>query len=851
MRVGHKIFLVGGLPIAIAALIALAGWLLLDQAGKARDGAVLAGAIYRTLTLSTTVRDEFVAARPAERTDHAERFARLTAESAGSLDDLRRYARTPDQAARIEAARDALRDSIEQMQALVRITRENDGLIADMAARADALVSLADQARDRQRAANTDLVVSLTDKAATLRQVRDVVGAVNELRSLVAQAEIEAARGAGTAAGGGAGGVPSTMVQSTMVQSTMVQVRNAARDLATALKGDRREREAEELLILTAAYEAWRGSEEPRPLAAGGMVTEHAPLPSPVNVLDEWCERILKIDGSAQRALHDEVTQLLAYAVQANETEQATQNIALETLKLGQRTAEALRRRDVPAAAAMLEDGRRLSETAAALPISPLIQGEMIDAIDGWRERLGTTVEGLRRQNEGIAAMDGLAAVIGETARSLNEVFIDDADRLGTFLLRLLLVGAGAGLVVGSTVGLAAAHSITGPLRQLQRGMLALAADPSRRVLGSKDFGGKDARGRDVRGGDLGGDDVGEAVGRRRDELGDMARATAMFVEEIGRRERALRRAKEEADRTLAELRQTQSDLIQAEKLASLGQLVAGVAHEINTPLGIALTTATLVRDEARDFGELAKTGQLSRSRLSHFVERMQEGSHLLTANLARAADLVHSFKQVAVDRVSDEHRRFSLREWLGELLRSLGPLLRRGGHRLELEGPEVRDGIDGGEFEVDTHPGALAQVITNLVKNAVVHAFADGQPGRIVVAVSQVAAPPGSLSQGAPPQEDAWVRLEVRDDGRGIAAADRERIFDPFFTTARHRGSSGLGMHIVYNLVTGQLQGRIAVESREGSGTVVRVEFPARLAKSDPGPAPARAGAETRVAAQ
>ncbi|GJD60668.1 sensor histidine kinase [Methylobacterium frigidaeris] len=799
MRVGHKIFLVGGLPIAIAALIALAGWLLLAQAGKARDGAVLAGAIYRTLTLSTTVRDEFVAARPAERTDHAERFARLTAESAGSLDDLRRFARTPDQAARIEAARDALKDSIEQMQALVRITRENDGLIAEMASRADALVSLADQARDRQRAANTDLVVSLTDKAATLRQVRDVVGAVNELRALVSQAEIEAARGAGPVRSGGAGGAPPSMVQ----------VRNAARDLAAALKGDRREGEAEELLILAAAYEAWRGAEEPRPLAAGGAVPDHAPLPSPVNVLDEWCERILKIDGSAQRALHDEVTQLLSYAVQANETEQATQNIALETLKLGQRTAEALRRRDVPAAAAMLEDGRRLSETAAALPISPLIQGEMIEAIDGWRERLGTTVEGLRRQNEGIAAMDGLAAVIGETARSLNEVFIDDADRLGTFLLRLLLVGAGAGLVVGSTVGLAAAHSITGPLRQLQRSMLALAADPGRR-------------------------DVGAAFGRRRDELGDMARATAMFVEEIGRRERALRRAKEEADRTLAELRQTQSDLIQAEKLASLGQLVAGVAHEINTPLGIALTTATLVRDEARDFGEVAKTGQLSRSRLSHFVERMHEGSHLLTANLARAADLVHSFKQVAVDRVSDEHRRFALREWLGELLRSLGPLLRRGGHRLELE---ARDGFEGEEFEVDTHPGALAQVITNLVKNAVVHAFAEGVPGRIVVAVSRVGVPP----------ESSWVRLEVRDDGRGIAATDRERIFDPFFTTARHRGSSGLGMHIVYNLVTGQLQGRISVESREGSGTVVRVEFPARLARA----ASARAAVESRVAAQ
>ncbi|SEO84025.1 His Kinase A (phospho-acceptor) domain-containing protein [Methylobacterium sp. ap11] len=797
MRVGHKIFLVGGLPITIAALIALAGWLLLAQAGTARDGAVLAGAIYRTLTLSMTVRDEFLAARPVERTDHAERFARLTAESAGSLDDLRRYARTPDQAARIEAARAALKDSIDQMQALVRITRENDGLIAEMAARADALVGLADQARDRQRAANADLVASLTDKAATLRQVRDVLGAVNALRALVAQAEIEALRG-------GSAGLPA-------VRAAMVQVRNAARDLALALKDDRRPAEAEELLILTAAYEAWRETEEPRFVVLGGPAPERASppspafLPSPVNVLDEWCERILKIDGSAQRSLHDEVTQLLAYAVRANETEQATQNIALATLKLGQRTAEALRRRDIPAAAAMLEDGRRLSETAAALPISPLIQGEMIEAIDGWRERLGTTVEGLRRQNEGLAAMDGLAAVIGETARSLNQVFIDDADRLGAFLVRVLVIGAGAGLVLGSTVGLAAAASITGPLRQLQRSMLSLAADPGGRVLGSGVLAG----------GVLAGGVLAGEVERRRDELGDMARATAMFVYEIGRRERALRRAKEEADRTLAELRQTQSDLIQAEKLASLGQLVAGVAHEINTPLGIALTTATLVGDEARDFGALAAAGQLSRSRLTRFVDRMREGSHLLTANLTRAADLVQSFKQVAVDRVSDEHRRFLLRAWLAELLRSLGPLLRRGGHGLDLE-----IDLDEGEIEVDTYPGALAQVITNLVKNAVVHAFPADAPGRIVVALSR---------DGT--RDEPWLRLEVRDDGGGIAAADRERIFDPFFTTARHRGSSGLGLHIVYNLVTAQLQGRIAVESEPGRGTVVRVEFPARLA--------------------
>ncbi|MEH3143838.1 MAG: HAMP domain-containing sensor histidine kinase [Methylobacterium frigidaeris] len=762
MRVGQRILLVGGLPIAIAALIALAGWLLLAEAERARAGAVLAGTIYRTLTVATTVRDEYLGARPEERADHAERFARLTTDAAGRLADLRHFARTADQLARIAAAQRALSESVDRMQGLVRITRENDGLIAEMADRAAALVALADQARDRQRAANTDLVASLTEKARRLRQVRDVVAAVNDLRAAVAEAEIGASR---EATGGGAG-VP--------LAANLVRVRNAARTVAAALRDDGRRDEAEEVLILAAAYEGSRAGAEPGILAAAGAP---ATLPAPVNVLGEWSERILKLDGTAQRSLHDEVAQLLAYAVQANETEQATQNIALATLKLAQRTADALSRRDPAAARAMLEEGEALSGTAAALPISPLIQGEMIDAIDGWRERLETTIGRLRRQNADIVEMDRLAATIGETARGLNELFITDADRYGESIRRLLLIGATAGLVLGSAAALAVARSITGPLRGLQRDMLALAADPSRQHLGAVE---------------------------RRDELGDMARATRVFVDEIGRRERALRRAKEEADRTLAELRQTQADLIQAEKLASLGQLVAGVAHEINTPLGIALTTATLVRDEARDFRPLAAGNQLSRSRLLAYVDRVQEGAHLLAANLSRAADLVHSFKQVAVDRVSDERRRIPMREWLDELLRSLGPLLRQGGHRLDLVAPET--------FEADTYPGALAQVITNLVKNAVVHAFAEGRPGRIAVALSR---------------EGAWVRLEVRDDGRGIAPADRERIFDPFFTTARHRGSSGLGMHIVYNLVTGRLQGRIAVESREGEGTTIRVEFP------------------------
>jgi signal transduction histidine kinase len=421
----------------------------------------------------------------------------------------------------------------------------------------------------------------------------------------------------------------------------------------------------------------------------------------------------------------------------------------------------------------------------------------MIEAIDGWRARLATTVDGLTRQNAMIAEMDGLAAGLSEAARALNDDAVEEADRFGTFLGQLLLAGAAAGLLLGALVALAVARSILVPLRQLQGDMIALAADPKAEGLSGT---------------------------QRTDELGDIARATNFFVTEIGRRERALRRAKDQADHALHDLHQAQDDLIRAEKLASLGQLVAGVAHEINTPLGIALTTATLVRDETRAFQGLVAAGTLSRSRLTHFVDRVGEGTQLLCANLTRAADLVHGFKQVAVDRASDERRRFDLDVWLGELLASLQPMLRKGGHRIERDAPS---GI-----VVDTYPGVLAQVVTNLVANAVVHGFAGGErPGTITVRVSGT----GPL-----------VRLEVSDDGSGIAPEHLGRIFDPFFTTARSHGSTGLGMHIVHNLVTARLQGRIAVESEPGRGTLVRLEFPRAPGDAErPGAARRPAGAQ------
>jgi signal transduction histidine kinase len=291
----------------------------------------------------------------------------------------------------------------------------------------------------------------------------------------------------------------------------------------------------------------------------------------------------------------------------------------------------------------------------------------------------------------------------------------------------------------------------------------------------------------------------------RRDELGDMARATNVFITEIGRREMALRQSKDRADAALAELQKTQTDLIQAEKLASLGNLVAGVAHEINTPLGIALTTSTLIGDEAKRFGEAASSGRLQRSVLERFVTRMREGTQLLFTNLTRAADLVHSFKQVAADQASGERRKFEMDVWLQDLLTSLSPVLRKTKHQVTIECPP--------DLTVDTYPGALGQVLTNLLTNAVAHAYDEGQAGKLSIRVTE-------------PRPD-MVRIVFSDDGRGIPPENIGKVFDPFFTTGRSAGSTGLGLHIVYNLVTSRLQGRIDLYSKLGRGTRFTIEIP------------------------
>ncbi|MEH3147724.1 MAG: HAMP domain-containing sensor histidine kinase [Methylobacterium frigidaeris] len=271
---------------------------------------------------------------------------------------------------------------------------------------------------------------------------------------------------------------------------------------------------------------------------------------------------------------------------------------------------------------------------------------------------------------------------------------------------------------------------------------------------------------------------------------------------------RDLKVEKERSEATLSELRATQAHLVQAEKLAALGQLVAGVAHEINTPIGLALTTSTAFDHHLAQLRRSVASGRISRSQLTQCVDQLGEGTRLIFSNLTRAADLVHNFKQVAVDQAAEERRTFDVHEWLVELMSTLGPLLRRKGHQVRLA---CAAGI-----VLDSYPGALAQVVSNLALNAVVHAFPEGRTGTLAIDVVRL--------------DDSRIRMVFRDDGRGIPKQNLGRIFDPFFTTRRDKGSTGLGLHIVYNLVTSTLRGRIELESDENTGTGVTIDLPAAL---------------------
>lgn len=270
----------------------------------------------------------------------------------------------------------------------------------------------------------------------------------------------------------------------------------------------------------------------------------------------------------------------------------------------------------------------------------------------------------------------------------------------------------------------------------------------------------------------------------------------SQLEQRVDKRTLELRIVNETLQGTLDRLQQTQHYLVQSEKLAALGSLVAGVAHELNTPIGNGLTVATSMCDSCDTIKQDMNQG-LTRTALDRFLRDMDEGSQLVTRNLEKASELVSSFKQVAMDRTSAQRRRFSLSAILAETRMTLSPAFKRTPYMVDIQ---VAD-----ELTLDSYPGPLGQVVTNLLNNALIHAF-DGKANGTVVMRAE--------------KHHDMVELIVEDDGVGIPDEHQNRIFDPFFTTKLGAGGSGLGMHIVHNIVTGILGGKIRVWSQVGKGT-------------------------------
>jgi signal transduction histidine kinase len=415
----------------------------------------------------------------------------------------------------------------------------------------------------------------------------------------------------------------------------------------------------------------------------------------------------------------------------------------------------------------------RLSIRAAALR----------DGLAKLSEQLASRSDLLRHaidanQAATIGAIDNLSVKMRQREQKAQETFDRTLSGISRKVLSIAIIFLGVILTAGTIIAL----SIRAPLQQILAAMHAITSgDYDHRVAGTE----------------------------ARDEVGAMARAVEVFRENAIDKRQAeddLRASKEKAESALLELNAAQQNLIDAERLAALGGLVAGVAHEVNNPIGISLTVASSFARKATLFEtDLKGEVPLRRSQLDEFVRSTRDAAQQLVGNLQRAAELIQSFKQVAVDRSHAERRQFYLHEATDQIIASLKPVLKRAPIDLKIDVPEG--------LLIDGYPGSYGQILTNLFLNAANHAFPDGRAGAITIAARQ---------RGT---DD--VEIIFTDNGAGMTPDVQRQAFDPFFTTRRNEGGTGLGLHIVYNLVTQQLGGRMMLESRLGHGTTFRIIMP------------------------
>ncbi|MEH6627000.1 MAG: ATP-binding protein [Motiliproteus sp.] len=300
-------------------------------------------------------------------------------------------------------------------------------------------------------------------------------------------------------------------------------------------------------------------------------------------------------------------------------------------------------------------------------------------------------------------------------------------------------------------------------------------------------------------------DNLESLVAERTDQLGQANTELQQKVIELHQAhdllEQRVAERTDELSQSVMALKEAQSRLVEAEKMASLSSVVAGVAHEINTPLGVGITAASLIQDWTDGLAQQYEAGTLERAYLNEYVQDTQQASRSILSNLQRASHQLEDFKQLAADQFIDNNRRFHLKSYLQELLASLDPKLKD--IRVRLSCPE--------SLELISDPGAISQVITNLLMNSIIHGFENKPDGEIEIAVTT---------------NDDQITLTYQDSGCGMTAEQLKLIYEPFYTTRRGKGGTGLGMSITYNLITQRLGGQISCSSEPSKGLRISISL-------------------------
>jgi signal transduction histidine kinase len=304
-----------------------------------------------------------------------------------------------------------------------------------------------------------------------------------------------------------------------------------------------------------------------------------------------------------------------------------------------------------------------------------------------------------------------------------------------------------------------------------------------------------------------------EQRGRERDEAETISRTYQSHLERLTNElEERVKERTIELQESYNNLQNMQAQLIESEKMSALGNLVAGVAHEVNTPLGISITAASIFKNEIKSIKDMLDENRLSKTALLHFIDTIIEADEILIKNLDRAALLVKNFKKISVDQSSEELRDFELNSYLKEVVSTFKSELKHRPIELDLQ-------LEDESINMFSYPGAISQIVVNMLQNALLHAFDFDQEGKIILETHQ---------------DDKNATIIFADNGKGIDSAVVDKVFEPFITTKRNEGGTGLGLNITYNLITQKLAGNIHLDTEYKDGARFVITVPLNITENE-----------------